>query len=413
MQNAMTSLTPFRRALAASALLLYFGLACAHAEMSRDKQDVTDPALKEIIASFEQVMPKFVNQHGFTKFITDEAVTRGMFIRAMYEYNKFLETNVPGAKKDVPDVKEKFAQLNIRVARLESALNSPKVQNPQPQPKPGAAAPAPDQVTRQEFDSLSQQVAMLQQVTAVDRTPAPAAAAQPLPPGSPKQLVELEKRIIRLESMPPGISRQDLEDIEKRITQMQNPGGVPAAQQQGDASKPETFHERRMASATAEATMQLVAKLQQQVADLEKKMNQLAVAASKDQATNDQQNVKDIRKKINDLERKGAYTTKSQAQTAPDGEPLDMDSLNNKVHKLERDMVYFVNNAPAAKETEKTLELEKRIQLLESVVSQGSSATQVTLKQNEGFVSKTELDELRTRILSIEKSLSEQPANSR
>ena len=98
MQNAMTSLTPFRRALAASALILNFGLACAHAEMSRDKEDVTDPALKDIISSFEQVMPKFVNQHGFSKFITDENVTRGMFIRAMYEYNKFLETNLLAAR---------------------------------------------------------------------------------------------------------------------------------------------------------------------------------------------------------------------------------------------------------------------------------------------------------------------------
>lgn len=54
-------------------------------------KDVTDPVLQEVISNFGPRMPRFIEKHGSSIFVTDEPVTRGNLMLALYEYDKSLK----------------------------------------------------------------------------------------------------------------------------------------------------------------------------------------------------------------------------------------------------------------------------------------------------------------------------------
>jgi hypothetical protein len=95
----------------AGAFLAGIAWSTAYAE---PKKDVSDPVLNEIIQSLGPRMPRFVDKHGKDVFVADEAVTRGSFVFALYEYDKSLKL----PKKDYVSRME-FDELNARLKMIE------------------------------------------------------------------------------------------------------------------------------------------------------------------------------------------------------------------------------------------------------------------------------------------------------
>jgi hypothetical protein len=82
------------------------------------KKDVSDPVLNEIIQSFGPRMPRFIDKHGKEVFVTDEPVTRGSLMLALYEYDKSLKIQ----KKDFAS-RQEFDELKSRLNLIENTVN--------------------------------------------------------------------------------------------------------------------------------------------------------------------------------------------------------------------------------------------------------------------------------------------------
>ncbi|MCX5778913.1 MAG: hypothetical protein NTU66_06845 [Elusimicrobia bacterium] len=79
-----------------------------------NKQDVTDPVLQEIIASFSPRMSRFIDKHGPDLFVSDEGVTRASLMMALYEYDKSVKvgpTREYASKLELADLKSRLAIL--------------------------------------------------------------------------------------------------------------------------------------------------------------------------------------------------------------------------------------------------------------------------------------------------------------
>ncbi|OGS18924.1 MAG: hypothetical protein A2219_07840 [Elusimicrobia bacterium RIFOXYA2_FULL_50_26] len=91
--------------------------AGAAARCFADKKDVTDPVLKEIISSFGDRMPKFIDKHGADIFVVDGTVTRGALMQVFYEYDKSLKIPRKEAvsRQELDEIKRKLAILEKNI----------------------------------------------------------------------------------------------------------------------------------------------------------------------------------------------------------------------------------------------------------------------------------------------------------
>lgn len=89
-----------------------------------EKKDVSDPVLKEMISELSSTMPRFINKYGANVFVSDEQITRGALIQALYEYNKNNKSSsAPSAISSNTNIgfvsKDDFNLLKNKVAALE------------------------------------------------------------------------------------------------------------------------------------------------------------------------------------------------------------------------------------------------------------------------------------------------------
>lgn len=94
--------------------LLLAGVMSAGSVQALPKRDVSDPVLQEIIAAFAQKMPRYIDKHGESVYVTDEPITRASLMYALYEYDKSIRF---GRKENIS--REEFDELSTRLAQLE------------------------------------------------------------------------------------------------------------------------------------------------------------------------------------------------------------------------------------------------------------------------------------------------------
>jgi hypothetical protein len=78
------------------------------------RKDISDPVLQEVVTSFSLRMPRFVDKHGQSIFVSDEPITRSSLMLALYEYDKSLK--IP--RKDFAS-KQEIEELRAKLALLE------------------------------------------------------------------------------------------------------------------------------------------------------------------------------------------------------------------------------------------------------------------------------------------------------
>ncbi|OGS24485.1 MAG: hypothetical protein A2314_08000 [Elusimicrobia bacterium RIFOXYB2_FULL_50_12] len=89
-----------------------------------EKKDVTDPVLREIISSFSDRMPKFIDKHGADIFVVDGTVTRGTLMQVFYEYDKSLKIPRKEAvsRQELDEIKKKLALLEKNIMAPPASL---------------------------------------------------------------------------------------------------------------------------------------------------------------------------------------------------------------------------------------------------------------------------------------------------
>ncbi len=160
-------------------------------------------------------MPRFINQHGEDIFVSDGPVTRGSFIRAMYEYDKSLKY---AARGDVNEIKERVGRLEKGQApvdlnklvldmqqkmpsMLDKSLNSSKVFSDfrlEVEKKgPGTEAAAENRKFSDDLSALSVRLEKLEAVAAVPQQKQPGEKVSKS--NDVNEINELKARLDRLE----------------------------------------------------------------------------------------------------------------------------------------------------------------------------------------------------------------------
>ncbi|MHB9156010.1 MAG: hypothetical protein ACYC5N_10050, partial [Endomicrobiales bacterium] len=212
-------------------------LSCAAiALFAEPKKDVSDPVLQEILSSFESRMPRFIERHGKDLFVTDEPVTRGSLMSALYEYDKSLK--IPRkdfvTRQELDELKEKMAQSaasrppapqtakgggkidimeiindlqpNMPIL-LDNSLNNSKVFNSLKQEvmnRPGGASLANAgsgvELTRADIEELEKRVARIEKGAALNsRYGGDAHASSDRETASKQELSEIRNKLALLE----------------------------------------------------------------------------------------------------------------------------------------------------------------------------------------------------------------------
>jgi hypothetical protein len=98
---------------------VFFTPECILAE---NRKDVTDTVLQEIISSFSNRMPRFINKHGQNVFVTDEPITRANLMLAIYEYDKSIKINI-----GIPDEEDERVIINSKAIKLNKFIDKESI----------------------------------------------------------------------------------------------------------------------------------------------------------------------------------------------------------------------------------------------------------------------------------------------
>lgn len=256
-----------RTALTCFILMLSF-LISPHCLFAEVKKDVSDPVLREIIASFSPRMPRFIDKHGVGLFVSDEPITRGGLMMAIYEYDKSLKINkkdfvtrqefdeIAGkltsrsggssstAKLDITEVLNDL-QPNMPIL-LDNSLNNSKVfmnfKNEILADRQGGGA-APSEDIRNGITQAQDDIANLsKRIYQLERLPRTSASSgSPSPEVSDetknelvqaqKELSQLARRIDDLESRPSGngenvpagnlVTKREFNEVRNKLAQIE------------------------------------------------------------------------------------------------------------------------------------------------------------------------------------------------
>lgn len=247
-----------------------------HYLFAEAKKDISDPVLREIIASFAPRMPRFIDKHGAGLFVSDEPITRGSLMMAIYEYDKSLKINKkdfvtrqefdeiagklasrPGggsstAKLDIMEVINDL-QPNMPIL-LDNSLNNSKVFTSLKNEilagrQGGGAAPSEDirngiAQSQNDIANLSKRIYQLERLP---RTTASSGSPSPEIPDeikndlaqTQKDLSQLARRIDDLENRPSGsgqgvpaanlVTKREFNEVRNKLAQIERNSSTDAS----------------------------------------------------------------------------------------------------------------------------------------------------------------------------------------
>lgn len=303
-------------------------------------KDVTDPVLQEVLTNFGPRMPRFIEKHGSSVFVSDEAVTRASLMLALYEYDKSLK--IPKkeyvSKQEFDDFRSKLslqgrestAPTSAAAAKIDIMQIINDLQPNMPILLDGSLA------SSKVFQNLKTE--LMAKVSSSGGGDSASARAE---------LLELTRRMERLErggsvssssskSFDPGTSRQELEQMRDKLSAIERTMTSLAAT---SASSPASDEVRRSLGQTQNDIASLARRI-----DRMEKDGKTASEPHVDTVVRD--DISNLKERVQQMETRTARSSSNEFKDAIVKAQNDMSRMARRIDDLETRPVQTASGVP-------------------------------------------------------------------